>query len=135
MADRRDLLRGLVALPLAAVPAVAVSTQVLAGSTDPFVAMHQQAAAALDHLNADDGSDEAATSETLASLRKRAFDINATSLSGALASLEWARMEFAAFYIDPQGKGDAPDWLDLFTLNLLDGTIGVLRQAVEGGVS
>jgi hypothetical protein len=36
-------------------------------------------------------------------------------------------MEFAAYYIEPQANGDTPDWLDRFTLNLLDGAIRVLR--------
>ena len=135
-ADRRAVLAGLAGLPFAAVPAVAVSTRALAGSADPFVAMHRQAATALDHLNAgvDDGADGDVTFDTLANLRERAFDMRATSLPGALASLEWARMEFAAFYIDPQAKGEEPDWLDRFTLNLLDGAINVLRQATMGEV-
>ena len=137
MADRRNLLRGLVALPFAAAPTVAMSIRALAGSADPLVAMHREAATALDHLNAgvDDGADGDVTFDTLANLRERAFDMRATSLPGALASLEWARMEFAAFYIDPQARGEEPDWLDRFTLNLLDGTIDVLRQTVEGGAS
>ena len=42
---------------------------------------------------------------------------------------------FAAFYIDHQPDGDTPDWLDRFTLNLLDGAIAVLRQATTGRAS
>ena len=137
MFERRAVLAGLAGLSIAAVPAVATSTRALAGSADPLVIMHQQAAAALGHLNAgaDDGTDGDATFDTLANLRERAFDMRATTLPGALASLEWARMEFASFYIDRQEESDTPDWLDRFTLNLLDGAIGVLRQATMGGAS
>ena len=131
LADRRAILAGLAGLPFAAVALPSSA----AASADPLVTMHRQAAACLAHLKAgaDDGTDGEATWAVLSTLRESAFDMQATDLPGALASLEWARMEFAHYYIDFRYDDDPPDWLDRFTLNLLDNAIGVLRQAVGGG--
>ena len=65
-------------------------------------------------------------------LQEDAFDLRATTPAGALASLEWARQEFARYYVD-ESQGQPIDWMDRFTLNMIDSALGVLRQAVEGG--
>ena len=63
--------------------------------------------------------------EHLKKLQLRAFGLRASTLDGAMASLEWARRQFAAEHVnDPV---DA-DWHDRFVLGLLDSALGVMRS-------
>ena len=127
MADRRFLLRGLAALPLAGlVPATA-----LAEAPEPIVGLLGRALvlrAEIDHPDTTDERSDAAYDE-MSDLVHLAVDTPVTTMAGALAALGWARGEFAAYHLDKP----EPDYLDEITLRFMDGAFGVLRQAVEGG--
>ena len=141
MADRRNLLRGLVALPFAAAPTVAMSTPARRGSAEPIVVLRRRFLAHMavvdryvasatvtkaDETEADDAMNAAAA------LEDEAEHASASTLAGALAALEWGRDEFAGCYV--KGR-DKPDIADVWTLAMLDKALSVLRQAVGGGAS
>lgn len=71
------------------------------------------------------GEAEEAEADAADDLRIESFDLRASTLPGALASLEWARDEFAQHYVDTRS---CPDWMDRWTLAMLDSALGVLRQ-------
>ena len=131
MRDRRCVLRGLAALPLAgaALPALASPP---APVTEPLVDMHRRAMVLLGYMNGDNATDEGSDRayDELSGLQQQAFDLRATTVPGALASLKWAREEFARYYVEEESS---PDWMDRFTLAMLDSALGVLRQAIAGG--
>ena len=134
MADRRALLLGLATLPLAGlVPATALANPATA---DPFTGYHREI---LDLFAAnearEDTSDEAAEPfmERWEEIDDLGRTTRPTTLAGALGALEWARREHVQFNMDDdEADGDPSNSL---VLALLDGAIGVLRQAVAGGVA
>ena len=63
-------------------------------------------------------------------LQHDAIDMTVATPAGALASLLWGREEFARYYID---EAETPDWLDRFTLRMIDNAISVLRAEVSNG--
>ena len=132
MADRRDLLRGLVALPFTVAPAIAVSSRALAGTADPFATYHQR-------ILAIHAAVEAAPNDEVAELMMGAWgDVDhealagcPTTLAGAAGALEYARREFVQFQVhDDEATADPSKRL---ILHLLDGALDVLRQATTGG--
>ncbi len=132
MADRRTLLRGLAALPLAGlVPAAALANSAAA---DPFIGYHREILDLFATNSArEDESDEAAEPfmERWEEIDGLGRTTRPTTLAGALGGLEWARREHVQFNMsDDEADGDPCNGL---VLALLDGAIGVLRQAVEGG--
>lgn len=126
--SRRRAVFGAVALaaaPVAALPALASSEAV-----DPIVDMYRRAKALRavhDHPDTSIEDAEAAY-DGVSDLRAEAFELGATTPAGALAALQWARDEFGEYYVET-GTTE-PDWLDLFTLKLLDSAIAVLRTEV-----
>ncbi len=133
MADRRTLLRGLAALPLAGlVPATALANPATA---DPFIGYHREI---LDLFAANDAIEDL-TDEAAKPNMQRWQEIDdlgrttrPTTLAGALGALEWARREHVQFNMG-EDEADA-DPCNSLVLALIDGAIGVLRQAVSGGV-
>ena len=124
---RRRAVLGAVALaaaPVAALPA-------LASPVDPVVDMYRRAKAfraVHDHPDTSEKIAEAAY-EVVSEMRADAFETAATTPIGALASLQWARDEFAEYYVE---YTDKPDWLDIFTLKMIDNAIAVLQGAANG---
>jgi hypothetical protein len=134
MADRRDLLRGFVALPFAAAPVVAVSSRALAGSADPFSTYHQRILAIHTAVEAAP-NDEAAERlmDAWGDVDHEALAGCPTTLAGAAGALEYARREFVQFQVhDDEATADPSKRL---ILHLLDGALDVLRQAAMGGAS
>ena len=133
MADRRNLLRGLVALPFAAAPTVAMSTRALAGSADPFTAYHSRILAL--HARIDTGlGDEAADPlmDAWGAIDREAIAGQPTTFAGAAGALAYARREFVQF--EMQDTEETDNQSHLLILHLLDGAIGVLRRAAMGEV-
>ena len=64
--------------------------------------------------------------EKVCDLKAEAFELGATTSAGALASLLWAREEFARYYVDIND----PDWMNRWTLAMIDNAIAVLRTEV-----
>ena len=81
--------------------------------------------ARFDHYDVVD-EDAGAAYDKVADMRVEAFDLRATTPAGALASLQLARAEFARYYVDVAD----PDWLDRWTLAMIDNAIAVLRTEV-----
>ena len=141
MLERRAVLAGLAGLPFAAVPAVAVSTRVVAGSAEPIVILHHRFLAhmavvdrymaATTVTKAQEDEADAAMNAARA-LEEEAERETVETTAGALAALEWGRDEFAGCYV--RGR-DKPDIADVWTLAMLDKALGVLRQTVGGGAS
>ena len=126
--SRRRALFGAVAL--AAAPAVALPALASPEAVDPIVDMYHRAVRLLAVHDHPDTSEEARDTayDGLSEMRATAFETTATTLAGALASLQWARDEFASYYVETGTK--EPDWLDLFTLKMMDNAIAVLRAEV-----
>ena len=132
MADRRDLLKGFVALPFATVPAVAMLTRALAGSADPFTTYHSRILAL--HMAINDGpGDEAAERmmDAWGAIDREAMAGHPTTFAGAAGALAYARREFVQF--EMQDTEETDNQTHLLILHLIDGAIGVLRQAAMGG--
>ena len=132
MADRRTILRGLAALPLAGlVPATALAHS---ATPDPFTGYHREI---LDLFAAnsarEDESDEAAVPfmERWEEIDELGRTTRPTTLAGALGALEWARREHVQFNMSDD-EADA-DPCNSLILALFDGALGVLRPMVEGG--
>ena len=135
MCDRRTLLQGLAALPLAAVPTVAVSSRALAGSADPFATYHQRIVAVLAAIEAPGTEEEEADRlmDRWADINREAMGTRPVTLAGAVGALEYARREFHQFHIETrEDMGGQPCPGDTLVLHLLDGALGVLRQAAGG---
>ena len=126
MRDRRTLLRGLAALPLAGlVPATA-----LAGiaSADPIPALYAEARKLHDEVGGIEDDDEAhPIMVRWSDVELEATASRPTTLAGAIAALEWARWDYAG---DKLSNGDQGDRL-IFAL--IDGALGGLRPMGEGG--
>lgn len=75
----------------------------------------------------EDVADEAG--EKVCDLKAEAFEVGATTPAGALASLLWAREEFSRYYVEIED----PDWMNRWTLAMIDNAIGVLRSEVIHG--
>ena len=97
-----------------------------------LVQIHRSATDLRAFVDRDDvsGEDADAACDKFGDMRVEAFDLRATTPAGALASLQLAREEFNRYYIEE--PGDDADWLDGFTLRMIDSAIGVLRPMVEG---
>ena len=136
MCDRRTLLQSLAVLPLAAVPTVALSNRVPAGSVDPFTTFHQRIVAVLAAIEAPGTEEEEANRlmDRWAEINREAMAARPVTLAGAIGALEYARREFHQFHIETREDiGGQPCPGDTLVLHLLDGALGVLRQAVDGG--
>ena len=124
--SRRRAIFGAVALaaaPVAALPALASPEAV-----DPIVDIYQTATALQAYAARPDISEDAAdeAGEKVCDLKAEAFELGATTPAGALASLLWAREEFSRYYVDIKD----PDWMNRWTLAMIDNAIGVLRSEV-----
>ena len=128
MADRRNLLRGLAVLPFAAAPAVVVSARALAAVADPFATYHQRILALHEAINTSP-SEEAADRmmDAWGDIDHEALAGQPKTLAGAAGSLEYARREFVQFEMQDTEETENPS--HRLILHLLDGAIGVLRQA------
>ncbi len=134
MLERRSMLAGLAALPVAGLPVAAVA---VAGLHDPFtrygaeiLALH----AAIDACESDEASDR--LMDRWGAIDAQAMVGRPMTLAGALGALEYARREIHQFHVAAsEGIGDEVCPGDRLVLHLLDGAIGVLRQAAGGGVA
>ena len=134
MFDRRAVLAGIAGLPLAAAPAVAVSARALAAVADPFATYHPRILAVHAAIEAGPGEDVAERlMDDWGDIDHEALAGQPTTLAGAAGALEYARREFVQFQVhDGEATADPSKRL---ILHLLDGAIGVLRQAGAGGAS
>ena len=126
MRDRRTLLCGLAALPLAGL----VPANALAGiaSADPILTLYSEARKLHDDVGGIEDDDEAHPfMERWSAVELEATASRPTTLAGAIAALEWARWDYAG---DKLLSGDQGDRL-IFAL--IEGALGVLRPMVEGG--
>ena len=131
-ADRRAVLAGLAGLSFATVPAVAMSTWALAGSTDPFTTYHSRILALHARINIGLGDEVADTlMDAWGAIDREAMAGRPTTFAGAAGALAYARREFVQFEMQDKEETDNPS--HLLILHLLDGAIGVLRQAAMGG--
>ena len=133
-ADRRAVLAGLAGLPFAAVPAGAIPSQVLGGPADPFVTYHQRILAIQAAVNTGLGDDAAdPLMDAWGAIDREAMAVRPTTFAGAAGALGYARREFVQFEMQDKEQTENPS--HLLILHLLDGAIGVLRQAATGGAS
>lgn len=121
MPDRRSLLRGLAGLP--AMAAASTPEAAVAISGDPIIRLrgvwlHQQALC--DRNGISEQEAEACYQRHVAAERE-AIRRRATTVPGAICSLEWAQAEFREHH-DRGCQGDA------LLLALLDGALGVLHR-------
>ena len=130
LSRRRAIFGG---LAVAAAPAAALPALASPEAVDPVVEMYRTAKAFRAIHDHPDTSIEAADAayDVVSEMRAEAFETSATTPAGALASLQWARDEFAEYYVETGLK--EPDWLDLFTLRLIDDAIAVLRTEAAHG--
>lgn len=128
--DRRAILAGLAGLPFAAASAGAVSARALVGSADPFIGYHGWILALHAAINAGPGEAEAVM-DALGDIDREAMAGRPTTLAGAAGALQMARRESVQFRTFDEE--DTADTTNRLILHLLDGAMGVLGQAVEGG--
>lgn len=134
LADRRTMLAGLAALPVAGLPLAAMAGT---AGADPFtrygaeiLALH----AAIDACDSDAASDP--LMDRWGEIDAQAMAGRPTTLAGALGALEYARREVHQFHIVAvEAIGDDVCPGDRLVLHLIDGAIAVLRQGVGGGVA
>ncbi len=99
----------------------------LPAPADPIPALYaerQRITDQVDRCRSDDEADP--LMDRWAALDREAMANPATTLAGAVASLEWVKAEYMQFKVDVH-EGDA-DQGDFLTLALLDGALGVLRS-------
>ena len=131
MADRRSFIRGLAVLPLAGTTLPASAAMIQA---DPLLDLLQRSNALVAYAHTTPANDPTADEamDQADAIQNEAFHLRATTPTGALASLQWARDEFARYYVTEK-MDDDPDWMDRLTLNMLDSELGILRPMIEGG--
>ena len=134
MFERRAVLAGLAGLPLVAAPAIALSAVSGFMPADPFTTYHQRIVdlhAAIDTGLGDEAADP--LMDAWGAIDREALAGQPVTLAGAAGALEMARREFVQFKIfEQEGTADPSNRL---ILHLLDGALGVLRQAAAGGMS
>lgn len=131
MADRRNLLRGLAALPFMTAAGAAVPTRALASAADPFTTYHARILAIHAAIDAGPG-DEAAERlmDVWGDIDREALNGRPTTLAGAAGALEYVRREFVQFQMLDNEITDDPS--KKLIVHLLDGALSVLRQAAGG---
>lgn len=123
MLERRSILRSLAALPLATLPAVAASP-----TSDVVPALYAEKLRVCDLINSwPDATDSEADvlMDRWGACDRAAVEAPASTLAGAIASIEWAKTELLEFGfqadITNSGKGEN------FVLALLNGALGALQ--------
>ena len=95
---------------------------------DPILALYAEARKLHDEVGGIEDDDEAhPIMVRWSDVEIEATATRPTTMAGAIAALEWARWDYAG---DKLLNGDQGDRL-IFAL--IEGALGVLRQAVEGG--
>ena len=128
------MLAGLAALPAAG---LSVAAMAAASRPDPFRRYGDEILALHAAINA--CGDDAASDPLMdrwGEIDAQAMARRPTTLAGALGALEMARREIHQFRIETREDiGSEIDPSDRLVLHLIDGAIGVLRQASGGGVA